>query len=65
MEISKFATNSIKKSTQEFIKNPELVKAQVEFCDSLLEEGYCLKEAIEKTDCVFEILKKEETYKIN
>ena len=63
MEISKFATNSIKKSTQEFIENPELIKAQVEFCDSLLEEGYCLKEAIEKTDCVFEVLKKEETYK--
>ena len=53
---------SVKKSTQDFLNNPDLVQAHVDFCDSLVEHGYCLEDAIKKTDAVFEILHQKETY---
>lgn len=54
--------NNVKKSTQEFLNNPDLIQAHVDFCDSLVEHGYCLEDSIKKTDSVFEILHKKETY---
>ena len=54
--------NNIKKSTQEFLNNPDLIQSHVDFCDSLVEHGYCLEDAIKKTDAVFEILHQKETY---
>lgn len=60
--MNKNATNSVKKSALEFAANPDLIKAHVDFCDSLIEHGYNLREAIEKTDAVFEVLQKKDTY---
>ena len=59
--MNKNTTESVKKSVLEFISNTEFAQAHVDFCDSLIEHGYNLKEAIEKTDEVFEILHKKET----
>ena len=60
--MNKNTTDSVKKSVLEFISNTEFVRSHVDFCDSLIEQGYNLKEAIEKTDEVFEILQQKETY---
>ena len=56
-------SDSVKKSLEEYMQNPELIEAYIDFCDSLVKEGYCLKDAVDKTDGVFEILHNEETYK--
>ena len=56
-------SDSIKKSTEEFLKNPELIEAYNDFCDSLVKKGYELRAAIEKTDAVFNTLKNEDLYK--
>ncbi len=56
------ASDSIRKSTQEFIKNPEFVQTYVDFCDSLVEEGCILREAIDKTDKIFKVLKDKNLY---
>ena len=61
--INPCASNSIKKSTEEFLKNPELIEAYNNFCDSLVDRGYELRIAIEKTDAVFNALKNEDLYK--
>ena len=61
--INPCASNSIKKSTEEFLKNPELIEAYNDFCDSLVEKGYELRHAIEKTDAVFNALKNKDLYK--
>ena len=57
--------NNVKKSIEYFLKNSDLAQAHVDFCDSLVEHGYCLEDAIKKTDKVFEILHQKETYKGN
>ena len=62
MDLSKHVTDSVKKSTQEFLKNTEFVQAHVDFCDSLIENGYNLEDAIKTTDSIFEALKQEKTY---
>ena len=62
MDLSKHVTDSVKKSTQEFLKNTEFVQAHVDFCDSLVKNGYKLEEAIQITDSIFETLKQKETY---
>ncbi|MBE7707600.1 MAG: hypothetical protein E7Z88_02715 [Cyanobacteria bacterium SIG27] len=54
--------NSVKKSVEEFILNPEYVEAHIELCDEFTKKGYCLKDAIDKTDSIFEALKDKETY---
>ena len=61
--INCYASDSIKKSTEEFLKNPELIEAYNDFCDSLVEKGYELRAAIEKTDAVLNALKNEDLYK--
>ena len=55
-------TNSIAHSISSFLANTEFVAAHVEFCDSLVENGYKLEEAITITDNIFQILKEERTY---
>ena len=55
--------DSIVKSTQEFLNNPEMAESYIDFCDGLVQEGVCLREAVEKTDKVFELLRSEEIYK--
>lgn len=62
VNMNKNSSDSIKKSTQEFLANPENIQAHVDFCDSLIEHGYCLKDAIKKTDEIFEILSKKDIY---
>ena len=58
-----FVSESIKKSAQIFVANPDGVEAYIDFCDALIARGCNMKEAIEKTDSVFEILHQKETYK--
>jgi len=60
---SKNVSDGVLKSVQEFTNNPEMVEAYIDFCDGLVQEGACLREAIDKTDRVFELLKDEELYK--
>ena len=47
---------------EKFLQNPELIQEHVEFCDSLVASGYCLEEAIEKSDMVFGALKNKNMY---
>ena len=54
--------NNITQSVEEYVKNPEYVEAHIELCDEFVKKGYCLKEAIDKTDSIFEALKDKETY---
>ena len=54
--------NNVKKSIEYFLKNSDLAQAHVDFCDSLIKDGYCLEDAIKKTDAVFAILHQKETY---
>lgn len=60
--LNKDLLGNVKKSTNEFLKNPDYTEAHVAFCDSLVENGYKLEEAIETTDSIFETLKQKETY---
>ena len=55
-------TNSVKKSVEEFLLNPEFVESYNDFCDSLVNKGYSLELAIDKTDKVFNILKDKNLY---
>ena len=55
-------SKSVKESVDEFLADPEQVQAYIEMCDSIVERGHCLREAIDKTDCVFDILKEENIY---
>jgi len=48
-----------KKSVDIFLQNPELVEAQVDFCDSLVEKGCSLEKAAYITSEVFKLLEKE------
>ena len=59
---NEFLKNRTIASVQKFIQNPELAQSHVEFCDSLLDKGYSLIDAIDKTDKIFEMLKEEEIY---
>ena len=54
--------NNVKKSVEEFISCPEFVETHIEICDEFVKRGHCLREAIDKTDSIFEILKDKETY---
>ena len=56
-------SESILKSTQEFLNHPEIVKSYVEICDEFVNKGSHLREAIDKTDRIFEMLRTEELYK--
>ncbi len=49
-------------AADKFIQDPEYVQSHVEFCDELVEKGYPLEEAIEKTDKCFKILSDKDTY---
>ena len=53
---------SVNKSVQEFLNESDLIQAHVDFCDTLTEKGYCLREAIEKTDSVFVALHQKDIY---
>lgn len=53
----------VNKSVQSFLGDMQNAKSQVEFCDGLVEKGYNLREAIDTTDKIFEILKEEKLYK--
>jgi hypothetical protein len=57
-----FISKNVDKSIESFLNNPEYIQAHVDFCDSLVEHGYSLEDAIKKTDAVFEILHQKETY---
>lgn len=57
-----FINKNVDKSIENFLNNPDFAQAHVDFCDSLVEHGYCLEDAIKKTDTVFEILHQKETY---
>jgi len=52
----------VEDSIKAFRKNPELITAQVDFCDGLIQQGYSYKDAIFKTDAIFSILKDGKTY---
>lgn len=62
IKLNKNLLDNASKSTHEFLKNPDYVEAHVAFCDSLVEHGYHLEDAIKKTDKVFNALQQKETY---
>lgn len=55
--------NMIEAAVELYKRNPEDAKMFVDFCDSLVSDGYSLENAIEKTDMVFRTLRSENTYK--
>ncbi len=52
----------LKSATDDFIKDPEYVMLHNEFCDSLVDKGCNLEDAIATTDSVFRNLKMKDTY---
>lgn len=63
VRLNKAASDSIRASVDEMKKDTEFASAHVYFCDSLVEMGYDLPTALEKTDRVFDILHQDDTYK--
>ena len=55
-------SQTIRNSIQMFLNDPLYVENYVGFCDDLVEKGYDLDDAIEKTDVVFEALKDKNIY---
>lgn len=55
--------NSIRKSTEEFMNDPFLYETKMNFCDSLIKDGYDIFKAMEITDNFFDCLKDENTYR--
>ena len=55
-------SRTTRQAMEKFLQNPEYVQAHVEFCDGLVAKGYCLEEAIEKSDLFFGALKDESIY---
>ena len=55
-------SKSVKEATQEFIENPEIIESYISLCDGFVENGSCLREAIDKTDRVFNALKDKNIY---
>lgn len=53
----------VDKSVQSFLNDSQNAQSYVEFCDELVKKGYNLREAIDTTDKIFELLKEEELYK--
>ena len=51
------SSDSIKKSSEEFMDNPADIQDKVDFCDELVQRGYSLEDAILKTDMFFDALK--------
>lgn len=49
----------VRASLDAYTKNPELIEAQMEFCDSLIEKGYKSETAMLITEEVFKILEQE------
>ena len=47
------------KAIDEFLKNPDMAEMHTEFCDSLVENGDNLMDAIIKTDKVFDTLSQD------
>lgn len=61
--VSENISENVIKSTQEFLNNPEIIESYVEICDEFVNKGSHLREAIDKTDRIFEMLHTEELYK--
>ena len=51
------SSDSVKKSSEEFMDNPADIQDKVDFCDELVQRGYSLEDAILKTDMFFDALK--------
>lgn len=55
-------SKEIKALMEQFKQNPQLVESYIYFCDSLVNEGRSLEQAIKYTDLVFGVLKDENLY---
>ncbi len=49
--------SSVKDSTVSFLQNAEFAQNWIDLCDEMIEKGYSLEEAIDKTDAIFETIK--------
>lgn len=49
-------SNNTAKAIDEFLKNQDIAEMHTEFCDSLVEKGYSLEDAVITTDKVFTLL---------
>ena len=56
-------SNSVTYATDVFKAHSDEVEMYNDFCDTLVEHGYSLEDAIEKTDMFFTCLKESETYR--
>ena len=55
--------NRVASSVDSLKKDPCYVQSHVDFCDNLVENGYSLEDAIEKTDYIFNKLKDGALYR--
>ena len=55
--------NSLRRSVDEYLANPDFVESHVALCDLLVQEGYSLEKALSTTDMAFDTLRLPETYK--
>lgn len=56
-------TPSVRKSVEQFVKDPFAAEAQVNFEGGLLDKGYDIWQAMEISDKIFSGLKDSDTYK--
>lgn len=59
---SQKSDSSISDSVEKILTNPDFVQSHVDFCDELIQRGYSLEDAIEKTDMFFDALKSADIY---
>ena len=53
----------VETAVEMYKRNPEDAEFFVDFCDSLVHDGYSLEHAVDKTDMIFTSLKDEKTYR--
>ena len=62
VQVKRDAQKTLNQSVEEFIQDPFIVQEKVDFCDNLVQRGYHLEEADNKTRQVFSALQNSKTY---
>lgn len=57
-----YVNHGIKHSVEQYVQDPLYAQSWVEYCDSLVEKGYNLEDALDGTDKFFSVLKDKNIY---
>ena len=57
-----YTNNGVKRSVEQYTQDPLFAQSWVNYCDDLVEKGYNLEDALNKTDEFFSVLKDKNIY---